>query len=364
MKKAAIITLNGYFNYGNRLQNYALQEILRSLGLSVETIIVDRNKKNNYVNKKITISRVLNKARYIVHNKKYRKYELKRVEKFKCFTDDYITETNFSISDTDIPDDLSSRYDYFVIGSDQVWNPYLINGSSIFFATFSPKEKRVAYAPSFGISSIPDEFKENYKNWLFDMKSLSVREEAGAKIVKNLTGRDADVLIDPTLMLSKEQWVSIAKPDSNKIQQEYLLTYFLGKVSNENYKKIKKIAFEHNLKIINLASLKDKNSYVVDPSEFIDYINSASVFFTDSFHGCVFSILLEKPFVVFERIGKGPSMNSRINTLLSKFNMKSRHWNDIKENADMFNVDYSHIPDILESERHKAFKYLKNALNI
>ena len=87
-----------------------------------------------------------------------------------------------------------------------------------------------------------------------------------------------------------------------------------------------------------------------DPGEFIDYINSSSVFLTDSFHGCVFSILLEKPFIIFDRVGEGPSMNSRINTLLSTFNLQSRQWDKIRDNTEIFKVDYSHIPEILEIE--------------
>lgn len=368
MQKIGILTLNGYFNYGNRLQNYALQEVLESFGFSVDTIIVDRsksshtNQKRNTKIQSLTVKIALKKTLKLIKSRKNGKYERERIERFKRFTKKYIFETDFSISQENIPNDLSRKYDYFVIGSDQVWNPHMINGSSIFFATFSPKEKRVAFSPSFGISAIPEEFKEKYTQWLNEMNYLSVREEAGSKIIKNLTGRNVAVLIDPTLMLSKEKWVSISKPDVNKPKKGYLLTYFLGKVSKEYNKKIKQIALNNNLEIVNLASMNDKLRYGVDPGEFIDYINSASVFLTDSFHGCVFSILLEKPFIVFDRVGTGPTMNSRINTLLSTFNLESRQINQIKENEEIFNVDYNHIPEILEFERNKANEYLKKAL--
>ena len=189
MKKVGILTLNGYFNYGNRLQNYALQETLNSLGMAVETIIVDRNKKiNNEKSKEnidkfqtLTVRKAINKTLNLVQKKRNMKYEKGRTENFKKFTTRYITETDFSISDSNIPNDLNKRYDYFVIGSDQVWNPNLINGSSIFFSAFAPEEKRIAYVPSFGISNIPEEFIEEYKLWLSQMNFLSVREEAVQK---------------------------------------------------------------------------------------------------------------------------------------------------------------------------------------
>lgn len=111
-----------------------------------------------------------------------------------------------------------------------------------------------------------------------------------------------------------------------------------------------------------MASLKDKDRYVADPSEFIDYINSASIVLTDSFHGSVFSILLEKPFFVFGRKGSVLTINSRIDTLLSTFGLESRKFDPQVKIVDPFTVDFSHIPSILAAERKKAIDYLKSAL--
>ena len=110
--------------------------------------------------------------------------------------------------------------------------------------------------------------------------------------------------------------------------------------------------------------MKDKKTYKTGPGEFIDYINSASVFFTDSFHGVVFSILMQTPFVVYERISKSSSMYSRIETLLDMFELRSREANNARDKKDIFNIDFSHIQPILEYERKKALDYLKNALGI
>jgi len=374
MKKVAIFTINDYNNYGNRLQNYATQEVIRSLGFEVETIVNPRC-KNNFSgtnNVKYKLQKLMNKSnkeKYESIKTKIRslinkKSQYKRIAAFKEFTAKNIIESDWFISNNNIPEELSIRYDFFITGSDQVWNPLLGFGSSIDFLIFAPQNKRISYAPSFGIETVPDEWLGNFKVWLTQMSNLSVREEAGAKIIKELTGREALVLVDPTLMFSKEKWLSISKPAINKPENAYLSTYFLGHVSKVNQKRIKQIAMDNKLELVNLANIKDKARFVADPGEFIDYINSSSLFLTDSFHGAIFSILLEKPFITFDRVGKTPSMNSRIDTLLSKFNLQHRKLENIKNNDDIFNVDYSKIPPILETERNKALNYLKNALNV
>lgn len=379
MKKVAILTLNGYFNYGNRLQNYALQEVLKNLGFNVETVINDTDFSNKEVDepkktqkfKRIKEHSVkdLYKILYqkIENNlsKNYReKLIQQRTEIFKQFSKRYISETDYSISEDNIPNDISEKYDFFVTGSDQVWNPNYRKGSSIDFLTFAPPEKRISYAASFGVSEIPQEYVESYRLWLSEMAHISVREEAGAQIVKDLTNRDATVLVDPTMLLTKEKWLSISRVSSNKPVKKYLLTYFLGEIPKERIKFLKSIAKKNDLEIVHLAQIKDKIPFLSGPSEFIDYINSASVFCTDSFHGAVFSILLNTPFIVFNREGKSPSMNSRIETLLNKFKLESRHASNIQSNFQIFDVDYSHTVPILENEREKALTYLEKALKI
>jgi len=376
MKKIAILTINDYQNYGNRLQNYATQEVLKTLGFSVETIVNStmlkkQNNKNKIIDRINNLRRMTTKERYrritsmllkYLYKRKIENNKAKRIESFKNFTKNCILETKYTISVDNIPDTLATKFDYFITGSDQVWNPFIKQGTSIYFLTFAQKIKRIAYSPSFGVSEIPSKYIENYKVWLSEMSKLSVRENSGSAIIRKLTGRDAIVLIDPTLMLTKEKWISISKRASNKPKKEFLLKYILGTSSHDYKRIIKKIAKENDLKIVNLADIKDKENYKVDPSEFIDYINSASIVCTDSFHACIFSILMETPLIVFDRIGT-LSMNSRIDTLLSTFKLESRLLKNIKTNEQIFNVDYSHVASILEFERNKAINYLKEALN-
>lgn len=371
MKKVAILTLNGYYNYGNRLQNYATQEVLKSLGFDVVTIIYDRKTTTE----KRLLKRIYNLKNYSpteLHLKIYNKFWrsirknsiTKRTEIFLKFTRDYIKETNYSISKVNIPPDLSDRYDYFVTGSDQVWKPSNLDGSSIFFLTFTEKYKRIAFAPSFGVSEIKPEYKESYKKWISAMHYLSVREDDGAKIIKDLTGRNAPVLVDPTLLLTREKWLSIARKADNKPEGKYLLTYFLGKIPFKYKKQIKAIVKKNNLEVINLNDIKEKETYETGPSEFINFINSCSVVCTDSFHGAAFSILFGKPFIVYQRIGSSQSMFSRIKTLLDKFDLNSRIAENVRSAEQAFKIDYTHVQPILKSERDKAFNYLKEALEV
>jgi len=375
MKRVGILTINDYTNYGNRLQNYATQEVLKSLGYTVDTIVnkpYEKLKFNAKLKKARTIGiknifkKVFQRIRYKVfknsNEKRIKLLNEIKAKNFKKFTNENISENPYIISPNDIPSDLAEKYSTFVVGSDQVWNPNFRKGSSIDFLTFAPKKKRIAYSASFGISILPEEYKYNYSCWLSEMEHISVREEAGAKIVKELTGKDVEVLVDPTLMLTKEQWLSIARPAKNKPDKPYLLTYFLGEISTETSKKINSIAKDNNLNILNLANIEDKERYIADPAEFLDYINSSEIFLTDSFHGGVFSILFQKPFIIFNRISKIPSMNSRIDTLLSKFKLENRKYENIKNKNDLFDMDFSHTAPILKVEREKALKYLKEAL--
>ncbi|WP_017470979.1 polysaccharide pyruvyl transferase family protein [Amphibacillus jilinensis] len=357
MKKIAIATLNGYFNYGNRLQNYALQETLKSLGFSIETIRFNRDKKHNRY--KLYLREI---KKWVTSPSKYFT-EKKRHEIFKDFSCKYIVETERVFHMDDDLTQLNDKFNYFVVGSDQVWNPRMNKVSSFFFLDFVDENKRIAYAPSFGVSELPNSVISHYQKWLKEIPHLSVRENDGAKIIKNLSGREADVLVDPTVLLNKDKWLEVARAADNKPTEAYLLTYFLGGIPNEYKEQINNLAEIKGLKIINLGDINESDTYQTGPSEFIDYINDSSIFCTDSFHGAVFSILLEKPFIVYERAG-AVSMYSRIDTLLKKFELNERKSENVTINEKVFDIDYSHAMPILEKERELALSFLKNALKI
>lgn len=371
-RRVGIVTLHGYHNYGNRLQNYALQTIINSLGYKSITLIISEE-TNFYKLYSARFRRLFNTSfdsileKYLARKekKKFYKNNMDLIENrtlvFKKFSEEYLSEKHVRISlNSNIQ--FYDSYEYFITGSDQVWNPIYINNMHRYFLDFAEKKKRIAYAPSFGCPKIPKTYEEKYRNWLKSMSKVSVREEDGAKIIKELTGINAPVLVDPTLLLSKEQWLSVANKASNRPEDAYILTYFLGETNGNIESYIKNLAREKNMKIIRLGDIHDRETYVTGPREFIDYVNSASMFFTDSFHGVVFSILLETPFLVYERKTKVATMYSRIETLLDKFDLTHREYKNFS--GDVFSVDYSHVPNILEKERNKAMEYLIDALDI
>lgn len=372
MKKIGLVTIIDYQNYGNRLQNYAAQEVLKKLNFEVTTILnvqetvnISENAKLSYLQKiKMTnISKIKKKIISLFNRSKREEAMNKKIQNFKKFSDQYINESDFIISSNSIPDNLNNKFDYFIVGSDQVWNPHYRFGSEIDFLTFADKKKRVSYAASFGVSEIPGKFIKNYSKWLNDMESLSVREDAGASIIKDLTGKDIPVLVDPTLMLDAEEWLTISKISDIKPQKNFILTYVLGEKTKELKKFIKNISKENNLEVINIADFDNLKYYDLDPSEFIDLISTCSLVITDSFHGTVFSLLFNKPFIVYNRVDSDVKMNSRINTLLSKFALENRTWNSI-DKSNVFDVDFSDIPRRLEIERNISLEYLRESLKI
>jgi len=367
MKKVGIITVHGYHNYGNRLQAYAVQKIIEDLGFDVVTI----KTKTSLTNIKPTKLQSLYNNRHNLFNKivskisnlKYKELSNKRLKRFETFTSKHIKETSFYISNNAVPNTIDDNYDFFVTGSDQVWNPVL-KGTDIEFLQFASQQKRVAFSASIGTSFIPEERQAYYKKALNDMHSISVRENEAKDIVKQLTGRkDIEVLVDPTMLLSKEEWLDITT--SSMLQSSpYILVYFLGEKSSQYKRFINQISKDYNLKIIELLNPKYKNYFLSDPAEFVELINNAKLICTDSFHGAAFSITLNKPFIVFDRIEHTqPSMNSRITTLLQKFNLENRYWFSHYDLKMVFEaIDYKEVNKILHMEKKKALEFLRKSL--
>ncbi|MBV4423557.1 polysaccharide pyruvyl transferase family protein [Clostridium tyrobutyricum] len=374
MKKVGIITITHGTNYGNRLQNFATQKVMEDLGFNAETIY---NFYGNLSNKELIYRKFKKVIKYIflsylnlinkfisIKNKKWYKLyaKLKRNQTFTKFNSKYIKFSKFQTSGTKIPLELNSNYDYFVCGSDQIWNPYHSQSANLYFLTFTDYGKSIAFSPSLGVNDFPNKMKQSYIKWLSQIKYLSVREKAGADIINQLTGRNVEVLVDPTLLLDKNEWLEISRKALCKPKNKYILVYFLGNKEKNYINRIKNIAKKNNMGIFNLLDINDVEKYSIDPSEFIDLIKDASLVCTDSFHGTVFSIIMKVPFIVFERKGKEVSMNSRIETLLSLFNLNSRLDKNVTPDKQIFNVNYENVDSILKIEKLKSIQYLKDAI--
>lgn len=346
--KAAIITLYGNYNFGNKLQNYAIQEILKKYQFSSETLLVSNSevfdqKINQNKNKIISYLKKIKNIKNITNRKNaFAKFDQK------------ITKRNISYNEL-----KNTNYDKYVIGSDQVWNAEYNGYSYLYFLPQIPKEKKLSYAASFGLSDIHPKYQKIYKEGLENIGNLSVREEDGKEIIKSLTNRDSTCVVDPTMLLEKKDWELVMLP-SKKIPKKYILLYYLGKKNKNFQKEIKTYAKKNKLKIIDLM---DSSSpfYASGPSEFLYLINHAELVITDSFHACVFSILFHKYFIVVNRIDK-LNMNSRILTILNKFNLTNQYYDEKKKIEEFMNIDYDNVELLLTKERKIATEFLKKAL--
>lgn len=353
MKRIGLITINDNNNYGNRLQNYAVQIKLEKMNHECITIKNDvclNNKTDRYKNS------------FIFQLKKLKRF-IKRSKRKKLFLE-FNRYINFSKGYFYWSTEKSLiNYDFLVIGSDQVWNPTFRRLSDFDLAVFNGRTKKISFAASFGISELPEQYKEKTSKALKDFKAISVREDAGKKIVEELTEReDVEVLVDPTMLLTVEEWNKVVKKPEQLKTDKFILNYFLGELS-ENYKKeIERIAKENHCEIINIL---DKNSpfYQTGPSEFLYLEKNAFLVCTDSYHSSIFAILFNRPFLVFDREDNWEKMNSRIETLLSKFKLEDRRCNG-QITEEMLKANYIDTYKILEKEREKSMQFLKKALDI
>lgn len=357
MKKVGIITIYDNSNFGNRLQNYATQECIKKLRLESVTLKNLRRcneKPKNFIDKiKITLIFIIKIIQnYFKKTKKERNFE-KFNKEYINLSKGYITANNAKC--------IEKKYDYFLVGSDQVWNPKFKRMSYIDLLGFTDKNKKASFAASFGIAKLNEEEKSKFKKYISDYEYVSVRENEGKEIIENICNtKKVEVLLDPTMILDTTEWDKIIKKPNCLKSKKYILLYFLGKMEKEWQDEIDKIAKKYECDVINIL---DKNSdfYNIRPDEFVYLEKNAFLVCTDSFHSTVFAILYKRPFIVFERITKSTNMNSRLNTLLKKFKLESNKFDEEIDKIDLENM-YKNVDNILKEERKKSMNYLKKAL--
>lgn len=345
--KIAIITIISY-NYGNRLQNYALQETLQKLNARVETIPVEQ--KYNLEGKlKLKIKAVA--ALFI--------------KRYSGVCWDLFDQNIHWSKYTATTDKVGNRYDYFVAGSDQIWNPVFECNSDREFLVFTTDEKKIAYAASIGLDELPQNEVDKYRRYIGMFKAVSVREKSAADIIENLGCVRPKGVLDPTMLLSEEQWKVVINQSKLRIKERYVVAYFLGIRTAEFDSYILQKALEMNAELIDIMNLSSEVKNKIGPAEFVSLLYHSEAVFTDSFHGTVFSILFHKPFVVFERPyeeGYG-KMSSRLDTLLETFNLDERRVNS-KEQLETVTIEYdfSKVDETLKEKRKNSIEFLVRAL--
>lgn len=372
MKKIGISTVHTGYNYGSSLQSYASKIFLNELGyqgvsLGLKGSIV---KGRDVRLKKIAIIffRLMRQPsniikRFNVYNENMRKpYSKQSKELFDLFRENNIQPQYFTWRELKALGN-QDEFKAFICGSDQIWNAEALYVDPQYYLQFAPQEKRVAFAPSFGREEIAEYNKKTVMNYINKIPYLSVREESGVSIIKDLTNRNAIQLIDPTLLLTREKWDeklginNLESPD-----EKYLLAYFLNEPSEYAKQYMAQLAKENNLKIYALPYEGEGNDWYdftphAGPIEFVHYIKHASYVCTDSFHGTAFSVNYQIPFFTFDRqYGSAGKQSSRLSSLLKLIEFEER----FNPSLDLKNlsVEFSKSNSVLESEREVAAKYL------
>lgn len=358
--KVGIITIVDLTNYGNRLQNYAVKKVIRKKGYDVHTLDIVKVANADYVKGVVCqwIKEIPFMEMIIQKIKAKKSLEKKRYVNFLEFTRKNIVTKNLLVRNDEDIKKKTRKYDFFVIGSDQIWNPLFKHAKGSDFAEFAEPHQKVCFSPSFGISEIPKEYKSNIAECLRKIPYISVREKTGAEIVKSLTGKTAEVLIDPTMMLDADDWRMVAQKPLVDVEKKYILSYFLGKRTEEQNSRIEELKEKYGLEEYLLLDKNNPDLYVAGPGEFISLIEHADLVCTDSFHACVFSILFKRPFLVFQRNGNGGGMGSRLDNLLEKFHLETRN-SDINPNCEVFKCDFEKCDEILNEERKRVDNFLE-----
>ena len=383
-KTVAILTSEESFinNYGAALQGYALYTILKEMGLAPSIVRYKGGESRNsqFVYYMFRIKRALGEKYHAIVDSKTEEYSTeiasrlkKREDMFRSFANNYMSFWN---KERVTWQQLRKEYpkcDYYVCGSDQIWNPYFKNGYNDpgYFLAFAPKDAiKVAYAPSFGCDDIPDTARKTLSVLLKDFKAISVREKSGVEIIKKYACRAAEHVLDPTLLRTTSEWRTIAKKIES-LPKHYILSYRFAE-SESTKSMINQISKETGWEVISLplsaVAMKDDYYSVFEagPQEFIGLIDNASLVCTDSFHATVFSILMNTPVCVFlrESYDNGNSMNSRVFSLLNTLHLESHIITPDAQLSDAMKCikeDYENAHELLRKEREKSMSFLKNA---
>lgn len=376
MKKIGVMTWYKYLNYGTSLQVTALCFKIKEMGYS--PYVINYTPTGRVVNiKKVDFRGLLKSFKKKVYAYQHRNINNKnRNEKFKIFLSKNLNESTICNTYPELQK-LNNEFDAFVCGSDQIWAPSCFD-DKYFLSFVEDTNTMVSYAPSIGLSSVEDSnIAMQMKELINRFKFLSVREEKGKELIKNLCNKEAQVVLDPTLLLSQHEWNelikdhTLEKPLKEIIEKNYILCYFLGDYQKyKNY--VNKLSEKTGLPIYTIPVFekqkKDNSAlpFSIGPVEFLTLLKNAKHVCTDSFHGFVFSAQYHVPVSVFERFKKNDSLNqnSRIYNLANLLGLNHCivDYNDLKTIDQPLNYLYEEVDKKLKIERAKSLRFLKESL--
>lgn len=364
--KIGIITFHNSYNCGSMLESYAIQTIIKNNGSNPEIINFSNiGQKNVYsvFSKNNSVKNIIKNILIFPHKKRILHNNLK-YEEFK--------NKNFFLSKeySDMSELKDDDYSIVVAGSDQIWNITIEDGDDAYFLPWVKHAKKVAYSPSFGAKNIL-EYSNNpdkYRKMINDFSALSIREKNGQKWIKELCGKDVDVLLDPTLLLDKSYYEKL-EDDSFCINDKYIF-FYSPSFDLKICKYVQKIAKKYNLKVITWST---KSYYIKhikrfefilpeyeSPSIYLSLIKNATLIITTSYHGTIFSTIYKKNFIVVKNGGMYGN-DDRVKTLLEQVRMEDRLLPfDFDSNYNyLSNIDYSNYDKYLPLLKEKSINYIK-----
>lgn len=351
--KIGIVTITLGQNYGNRLQNYAVQQVLKKRNYKVRTF---REKEWNNTFSYRVKARIRKKTGYHWNKKS------ERIEKFEKFNKRYIKFDKHFLKRNGKNMKFEKKYDKFVVGSDQVWNTKFDIIGKEYFLSFVKNKPKISLAASVGLDVI-DEKIYSYKIFLEQFKGISVREEKGKEILGQVIDKDIKVILDPTLMLDVEEWIQIEEKVPN-IADDYIFCYLLGNYSIEYTNKIREYAKERNMNVYfacadqEIDAINVNNTeFAFSPGEFVYLIHNAEKVITDSYHAVILSLLFKRNYIVIDRKDFNSRMKSRFETLAETFKIKSMFCenDDFSQNAQ---VDQENFKSELKMKRNEFNEFV------
>lgn len=369
--KLAILTWLHNGNYGSILQAYALQRYLMDRGYDVNNINLNPSvveKVKNLLQQHNSFSLFAEKKDAFMAKKacKDKKGMARRRERFEQMLNKEFELTKVFRKFKDLKE-LDGKYDAYICGSDQIWSPMLMC-PSYFFDFVSDSRKLIAYACSLGVSSIPEEKKDKMAYLVNRFQYVSAREQSGYQLLTNIYSGGVKINVDPTFLLTEDKWNKITA--TRLVDGDYLLCYFLS-YQPEYWNCVEKIAAQKGWKVVVVPVTKESYRYQaevlndVGPKEWLSLVKHAKGVITDSFHGCVFSIIFKKSFRVFKRFSDDSvkSQNSRVYTLLETYNLENLLMD--KDDYNWYNIsksEYEKITSLKDTLAQDSANWLINAL--
>lgn len=360
MKKIGVVSIFRTGNYGGTLQAYALVKAIQDNGLGQAEIInyccdAIRGKIDGKYLRKAGVART---AAALVDKMCY----LPRMKKMNAFIDSFVPTK--PLTRAELPS-LNDRYDLFLSGSDQLWNPDIQQGDYYYLQDFvTDNRKKRSYASSFGRPELPEQYREVYRKLLSQYQCITVREQAGADLVEDLLQVSPAVVLDPTLLLTAPQWEALLPPRRKK--GKYLFVYRLT-YSTLLTRIVARLQKETGLPILAVPFLlgytpRTQPSPALDSLEWVRAIHDADYVITDSFHGIVFSILFGRPFYYVVTTPTARQRISRVETLLESLGLQDRIV-ESQEACDFSRpIAYEEVWRRLDALREESLAALKKVL--